>query len=95
MKNRIHNPLFGSLAFAAFLLSGQFLTAVAQDLAPRPPAVPLVAVDPYFSIWSQSDQLWNGDTTHWTGRTHRLAAIVRVDGTGYRLMGSSPQTLAA
>ncbi|TWT92384.1 glutaminase family protein [Stieleria varia] len=61
----------------------------------RPPAVPLVACDPYFSVWSQTDQLWASRTTHWTGKQHRMAALVRVDGQAYRLMGGSPQTLAA
>lgn len=69
--------------------------AVAEDSALRPPAVPLVACDPYFSVWSQADRLWETDTTHWTGAPHRLAALVRVDGRAYRLMGSSPQTVAA
>ncbi len=61
----------------------------------RPPAVPLVACDPYFSVWSQSNVLWESSTTHWTGTQQRLAAIVRVDGHAYRLMGATPQTLAA
>lgn len=69
--------------------------ARADDPAFRPPAVPLVTCDPYFSVWSQADRLWETDTTHWTGKPHRLGAFVRIDGTTYRLMGSSPQTLAA
>ncbi|TWT85153.1 hypothetical protein CA13_66350 [Planctomycetes bacterium CA13] len=61
----------------------------------RPPAVPLVACDPYFSVWSQSDILCESKTTHWTGKTHRLSALVRVDGQAYRLMGDRPESLPA
>lgn len=67
----------------------------AENAAFRPPAIPLVAHDPYFSVWSQSDNLWETKTTHWTGRTQRMAALVRVDGHAYRLMGDGPQTIAA
>ncbi len=53
----------------------------------RPPAVPLVVHDPYFSIWSFSDQLSGDWPRHWTGRPHALACMIRVDGNCYRLMG--------
>ncbi len=61
----------------------------------NPPAVPLVVHDPYFSIWSPADHPAAAPTEHWTGRPHRLTALVRVDGRTWRLLGSSPRTLSA
>ena len=57
----------------------------------RPPAVPLIAVDPYFSVWSVNDTLTVNSTKHWTGTTHMLSGLLRVDGKVYRFINSSPE----
>src|SRR3954464_7175634 len=69
--------------------------AVAAPAQSRPPAVPLVAHDPYFSIWSMSDRLTAENTKHWTGKPNTLAALARIDGKTFRVMGRDPQRLPA
>ena len=61
----------------------------------RPPAVPLVASDPFLSIWSMSDTLNGAPTRHWTQREMPLTSLIRIDGKAYRLMGAAPRTLPA
>jgi hypothetical protein len=73
------------------LLSTSAVGVAQQTL--RPPAVPLVACDPYFSIWSPSNRLAESNTTHWTGRPHRLQSNVTIDGVPWRILGTEPATV--
>jgi len=61
----------------------------------RPPAVPLISCDPYFSLWSFSDSLTGDWPRHWTGTVQGFSSMIRIDGSTYRLMGPSPREAAA
>jgi hypothetical protein len=77
------------------LLAACCLGACAGWSQQRSPATPLVTHDPYFSIWSASDQLTGSDTTHWTGSPQPIAGIARIDGKAFRFMGRHPHALPA
>ena len=55
----------------------------------RAPAVPLITIDPYFSIWSMNDKLNDDVTHHWTGKQQRLTGILEIDGEYSCFMGQS------
>lgn len=58
----------------------------------RPPAVPLITIDPYTSCWSFADRLYDRWPRHWTGTDMALCGMVRVDGKPMRFMGG-PEVL--
>lgn len=53
----------------------------------RPPAIPIITVDPYFTVWSPSDRLADSDTVHWTNSPNTIKGYVTIDGEKFRFMG--------
>jgi hypothetical protein len=92
----VMNTIFRPLRCWLSILALASLTgARASELPFRPPDVPLVPVDPYFSIWSPGDKLTDAATTHWTETPNRLTSLVRIDGNAFRIMGNEPHDVPA
>lgn len=53
----------------------------------RAASIPLIVSDPYFSIWSPADALYEADTAHWSGCRQKIRGYVTVDETVYCFMG--------
>lgn len=68
---------------------------MAAEFEARFPSAPLIANDPYFSVWSSGPKLTDTDTTHWTGKPHRLTSVVLIDGKPFRLMGAESSATPA
>ena len=94
--NRIKKSCFSMMCTETLLQPETLATATPSsgDKAPfRPPAVPLVTHDPYFSVWSAADCLTDEFTKHWTGATQGMCGLVRIDGVAYRYAG--PEAVGA
>ena len=87
---------YQSMELLRFVSLGTVFTIAgfAQVAPMRPPATPLVAHDPYFSIWSMADHLNDEGTKHWTGKANTLTAAIRVDGKPWQVMGRENGTAA-
>ena len=53
------------------------------------PCYPLVTIDPFFSIWSPSEKLYDSDTILWCGIKKRISGKITIDKITYRFMGLS------
>ncbi len=55
----------------------------------RLPALPLIANDPYFSVWLPADLPTQATTTHWSGAEKPILGFLTVDGKRFQFLGKS------
>lgn len=53
----------------------------------RAPAVPLITVDPFFSVWSPDTALNHAKTEHWSDKGNSILGTVIIDGKEYLFLG--------
>jgi len=87
MKKLFNLLLIAILACSCSSRSRTLIVAPEANNSVRAPAYPLVTIDPYISIWSLTDTLYNDFPRHWTKSSRPLTGAIRVDGKIYRFMG--------
>ena len=78
----MHDQVQSIFCIFMLLFGGAFMKSLT-----RLPALPLIANDPYFSIWCAANRLTDADTTHWAGERKRLRGKLMIDGKPYRFLG--------
>ena len=53
----------------------------------RAPSIPLITVDPYFSVWAPNENINYKEAQHWTGAKNDLRGFVVIDGEEYSFLG--------
>ncbi len=53
----------------------------------RAPAVPLITVDPFFSVWSPDTNLNHSKTEHWCAKGNSILGTVNIDGENLLFLG--------
>ena len=89
MINRMKKVLM-LLAASAALLSCDRQELPVNTL--RAPAYPLVTIDPFMSVWSWNDNLYDHSPMHWSNREYPLTGVLTVDGEDFRFMGDAVDT---
>ena len=55
----------------------------------RLPAIPLIAMDPYLSVWVPADTVDGADAVHWSGAEKNIDGFLTVDGSTVRFLGKN------
>ncbi len=53
----------------------------------RAPAIPLITVDPYFSVWSRDENINFSPTEFWSGKQNSIIGFVTIDDKCYTFFG--------
>ncbi|MBQ7840286.1 MAG: DUF4965 domain-containing protein [Lachnospiraceae bacterium] len=53
----------------------------------RAASIPLVLHDPFFSVWSSADHLYDADPVHWTGIRQQMRGYVKADKKVFSFLG--------
>lgn len=89
MKQTIKTIMMKKAVIVLLLL---WVKLIGLSQVTKAPAYPLITHDPYFSIWSTTDELTASTTKHWTGTDHSLIGMLQVDGEIFRFLGQQSTT---